>query len=71
VLQNFARFSVRGDQLLVGDDDTLNQYNAKLANVRQLTKEYYAARKQSATQESESEKGLGLSLSDLDSSGKK
>ena len=71
VLQNFARFSVRGNQLLVADDNTLNQYNAKLANVQQLANEYEAARKQFETQQSESLKSSGFSLSDLDPSAKK
>jgi preprotein translocase subunit SecG len=71
VLQHFARFSVRGGQLLVADDATLNQYNAKLASVRQLAQDYEAARKQFTTQQSELEKNNGLSLSDLDPSAKK
>jgi hypothetical protein len=71
VLQNFARFSVSGDQVLVADDETLNQYNARLANVRQLAKEYEAARKPFATRQSEVEKSSGFSFSDLDPSARK
>jgi hypothetical protein len=71
VLQNFPQFSVRGDQLLVAEDATLNQYNAKLANVRQLAQDYETARQQSETQQSEVEKRSGLSLSDLDPAAKK
>lgn len=71
VLQNFVRFSVSGDQVLVADDETLSQYNAKLANVQQLAKSYEAATKQFTTHQSETEKSSGFSFSDLDPSAKK
>jgi hypothetical protein len=59
------------DKLLVVDDETLNQYNAKLANVQQLAKDYEAARKQLATRQSEVEKSIGISFADLDAPAKR
>jgi len=62
VLRNLDRFSVTGDRLAIADDETLNQYNAKLANARRLAKDLRGARTDFEARNSESEKRIGFSF---------
>ena len=64
-LRNFSKFSLKGDRLLIADEETRKQYSAQRAMVQQYARESEKANRQLQVKQDEALQHVGLSRSEL------